>query len=243
MCRRCQAEHAVGPGTSRRRFLGLASGVAASLALPLPALAKATAIKPQSAGSPAGALERLMKGNVRYVQGISRRHDFMREREVPAGRLNPYAGILSCADSRVAPEYAFDSGRGDLFVCRVAGNFANDDTVASLEYAVAIFNTPLIVVLGHESCGTVRATIESLKGNSTLPGHLPTLVSNIAPAVKASLDQRGDKLQNAIRRNVIDNAEKLKSATPIISSALEQGKLKIVGGVYHMKDGRVEFID
>ena len=82
-----------------------------------------------------------MKGNARYVEGVSRRHDFKHEREALTGGQNPYASILSCADSRIAPEYAFDSGRGDLFVCRVAGNFANDDTVASLEYSASPCST------------------------------------------------------------------------------------------------------
>ena len=82
--------------------------------------------KPQNVLSPDAALERLQKGNARYVEGVSLRHDFKHEREALAGGQNPYAAILSCADSRIAPEYAFDSGRGDLFVCRVAGNFANE---------------------------------------------------------------------------------------------------------------------
>ena len=170
------------------------------------------------------------------------RHDFKHEREALAGGQNPYASILSCADSRIAPEYAFDSGRGDLFVCRVAGNFANDDTVASLEYAVAILNTPLFMVLGHETCGAVDATIKSLKDNTTLPGHLPSLVAALAPAVKATADQPGDQLANATRRNVIDNVAKLKAATPILSAAVEQGKLKIVGGIYRLGDGKVELV-
>ncbi len=183
-----------------------------------------------------------MKGNKRYVEGETRRHDFKREREALVGGQNPYAGILSCADSRIAPEYAFDSGRGDLFVCRVAGNFANDDTVASMEYAVAMLNTPLIVVLGHDSCGAVDATIKSLKDNVTLPGHLPSLVTSLAPAVHAALGQPGNSLDNAIRQNVLDNVAKLKSATPILSAAVEQRKLKVVGGIYRLKDGRVEMI-
>ena len=230
--------------TSRRRFLGLAGVTAASLALAPPAFAKETKPppKPQNAISPDDALDRLMKGNARYVEGLSRRHDFKHEREALAGGQNPYASILSCADSRIAPEYAFDSGRGDLFVCRVAGNFANDDTVASLEYSVAILNTPLFLVLGHESCGAVDATIKSLKDNTTLPGHLPSLVAALAPAVKAVADQPGDKLANATRRNVIDNVAKLKAATPILSAAVDQGKLKIVGGIYRLGDGKVELV-
>jgi carbonic anhydrase len=246
MCGDCHASDRAARGSaSRRHLLGLAGGLAASLALARTGFAKESKPppKPQNQISPNGALDRLMKGNARYVEGVSRRHDFLHERDALVGGQNPYAGILSCADSRVAPEYAFDSGRGDLFVCRVAGNFANDDTVASMEYAVAILHTPLLLVLGHESCGAVSSTITSLKDNTTLPGHLPSLVNSIAPAVKASMDQPGDKLENAIRRNVVDNVAKLKSATPILSSAVEQGKLQIVGGIYRLRNGSVELFD
>jgi carbonic anhydrase len=246
MCTRCRANEAMlFAATSRRRFLQSVGGAAAGLALGSPAFAKDTKAspKPQNELPPDAALDRLMKGNVRYVDGVSRRHDFKSEREALVGGQNPYAGILSCADSRIAPEYAFDSGRGDLFVCRVAGNFANDDTVASLEYAVAILNTPLLLVLGHESCGAVSATIKSLKDNTTLPGHLPSLVGNIAPAVKASMDQPGEQLRNAIKRNVVDNVVKLRSATPILSAAVAEGKLKVIGGIYRLSDGKVELID
>jgi carbonic anhydrase len=245
MCLLCRAGTAITcRETSRRHFLQSAGGLAASVALAPAAFAKDTkpVPKPQNDISPDRALNRLMKGNARYVEGVSRRHDFKAEREALVGGQNPYAGILSCADSRIAPEYAFDSGRGDLFVCRVAGNFANDDMVASLEYGVAILNVPLLLVLGHESCGAVSATIKSLKDNSTLPGHMPSLVDAIAPAVKATMGQPGDPLENATRRNVVDNVAKLKSATPILSAAVEGGKLKIVGGIYLLRDGKVELI-
>ena len=195
--------------------------------------------KPQNVLSPDASLQRLLKGNERYVAGETRRHDFKHEREALVGGQNPY-GILSCADSRIAPEYAFDSGRGDLFVCRVAGNFANDDTVASMEYAVAMLGTPLIMVLGHDSCGAVSATIKSPKDNVPLPGHLPSLVANIAPAVSAASKRSGDLLDAAIRQNVVDNVAKLKSATPILNAAVEQRKLSVVGGIYRLKDGKIE---
>ena len=248
MCRICDANDAVArQGTSRRRFLQFAGGIAASLALtPLASSAFAKDAKPppkpQNQMSPAAALDRLMKGNARYVEGVSRRHDFKSEREALVGGQNPFASILSCADSRIAPEYAFDSGRGDLFVCRVAGNFANDDTVASLEYGAAVLNSPLILVLGHDSCGAVDATIKSLKDNTTLPGHLPSLVNALAPAVRATKDQPGDLLANATRKNVIDVVAKLKAATPILSAASAEGKIKIVGGVYRLDSGKVELI-
>jgi carbonic anhydrase len=198
--------------------------------------------KPQNVLTPAASLERLLKGNARYVEGVSLRHDFRHEREALAGGQNPYAAVLSCADSRIAPEYAFDSGRGDLFVCRVAGNFANTETVASMEYAVAVLGTPLIVVLGHDSCGAVSAAIKSLKDGTTLPGQMPSLVTGVAPAVNAVSQQGGDTLGNAIRQNVVDNVAKLSSATPILSAAVEQGKLKVAGGIYRLRDGRVDMV-
>ena len=175
-----------------RRGLLLGAVSTAGLLLSKTAGAKETKPppKPQNVISPDASLERLLKGNKRYVDGVSRRHDFKHEREALAGGQNPYAAILSCADSRIAPEYAFDSGRGDLFVCRVAGNFANAESIASLEYGVAVLGVPLILVLGHDSCGAVDAAIKSLKDNTTLPGQMPSLVAGVAPAVKAVLQAR-----------------------------------------------------
>ena len=244
MCDLCLSETRIREsGATRRAVLrSFAAAAAAGLVLGSPARAEAVKKipKPQNVLSPQASLDRLLKGNQRYVEGISRRHDFKHEREALVGGQNPYAAILSCADSRIAPEYAFDSGRGDLFVCRVAGNFANDDTVASLEYAVSVLNVPLILVLGHDACGAVDATIKSIKDNTTLPGHLPSLVAALAPAVKAVSQQPGDLLGHAIRQNVIDTIAKLTSATPILSAAVEQKKLKIVGGIYRLKDGKVD---
>jgi carbonic anhydrase len=197
--------------------------------------------KPQNVLSPDASLARLLEGNARYVEGTARRHDFAHEREALAGGQNPYACILSCADSRIAPEYAFDSGRGDLFVCRVAGNFASEETVASLEYAVSVLSAPLILVLGHDACGAVDATIKSLKDDKTLPGHLPSLVEALAPSVKA-VSQGGDVLAKAIRQNVIDTVAKLRSARPILSEAAAKDNIRVVGGIYRLKDGRVDLV-
>jgi carbonic anhydrase len=245
MCMKCRNENLVDRAQpSRRRVLGFFGAATAGLALAGTVSAKEAKAppKPQNVVSPDASLELLVKGNKRYVDGVARRHDFKTEREALVGGQNPYAGILSCADSRIAPEYAFDSARGDLFVCRVAGNFANDDTIASMEYAVAILSVPLIMVLGHDACGAIDATIKSLKDNTTLPGHLPSLVTSLTPAVKAVSGKPGDQLDNAIRQNVIDNVAKLKSATPILNSAVEKGKLKVVGGIYRLKDGRVDMV-
>ena len=238
----CQGYQA-GVMLSRRSF-GLLAVSAAALLLPWETRARETKSppKPQNVLSPDAALQRLIKGNERYIEGVSRRHDFEHEWEALAGGQNPFAAVLGCADSRIAPEYAFDTARGDLFVCRVAGNFANDESIASLEYAVAMLNTPLIMVLGHDSCGAIDATINSLKDNTQPPGHIPSLVAAIAPAVKAVSSQGGDVLKNAIRQNVIDNVVKLKSAAPILGAAVEDKKLKVVGGIYRLKDGKVDLV-
>ena len=198
--------------------------------------------KPANVITPEAALERLEAGNRRYVEGVARRHDFRAEREALIGGQNPVAAILGCADSRIAPEYAFDTGRGDLFVVRVAGNFATDDGIASLEYAVDVLQTPLILVLGHQSCGAVSATIKSIKGDATLPGHLPSLVAGLAPAVRAVLDKPGDTLDHAIRQNVRLTVEKLKKAAPILSDYVADRKLRVQGAVYDLATGKVELL-
>jgi carbonic anhydrase len=233
----------------RRRFLTLAGGMALSIAAagasfaapPVPAKPAAPP-KPANVLSPSAALDRLMKGNARYVQGVSQRHDFLHEREALTRGQNPFAGILSCADSRIAPEYVFDTGRGDLFVCRVAGNVTNDEVIASLEYTVAVLNTPLLMVLGHKSCGAVEAAIKSIKDDSPLPGHLPLLVDALTPAVKAVLSKGGNVLDAAIKENVVLTVDKLKKATPILDKAVSDKKVRIVGAIYDLANGKVALV-
>src|SRR3984885_15777811 len=202
ICGNLSANHA--PNYSRRNFLKLFGGATAGAALSSSALFAAGEVpKPQNVLSPDQALARLKSGNQRYVDGVMKRHEFGAERSTLLGGQNPYAGILSCADSRVTPEYAFDSGRGDLFIVRVAGNFAEEDGIASFEYTVKFLGTPLLVVLGHDKCGAVDAAIKTVKDGAELPGHLPHLVDHIAPAVKTALSEPGDLLANAIRENVL----------------------------------------
>ena len=247
MCERCVDAQIKSTQFARRSILKLAAVAAATTIAPRAFAAKAAAKakappKPENVLSPDAALDRLMKGNTRYVDGVSRRHDFKHEREALSLGQNPFAAVLSCADSRIAPEYCFDAARGDLFVCRVAGNFAGDEMVASLEYAVQVLNTPLILVLGHDSCGAVDATIKSLKDGTTLPGHLPALVAAIRPAVEAVQGQGGDLLSNAIHRNVELNVEKLQTAAPILNSFVGDKKVRVVGGIYKLKSGQVELL-
>ncbi len=244
MCDKCPLvsnEHDV--VVPRRNFLKLAGAAAASLIVAggVRAADYATPPKPKNVVDPDAALARLIKGNARYVSGDMRRHDFNTERPALVEGQNPFAGILSCADSRIGPEYTFDTGRGDVFVCRVAGNFAETDSIASFEYGVAVLGLPLIVVLGHDRCGAVDSTIKAVKDGAQFPGHIPSLIKSIRPAVKEAMKEPGDLLKNAIRKNVILNVEKLKTAGPILSEAVKTGKLKIVGGVYELSTGRVDF--
>jgi carbonic anhydrase len=243
MCENCSARSRDGL-IARRNFLKVATAAAVTLTFaPVASAAPSKAPpKPQNVLSSEAALDRLIKGNRRYVNGITKRHDFTHEREALSTGQNPFAAILSCADSRIAPEYCFDTARGDLFVCRVAGNFGSDDIIASLEYAVSVLNTPLIMVLGHESCGAVDATIKSVKDGSTLPGYLPALVSAIAPAVNAVRGQSGDLLANATRENVRINVEKLKTASPILKSAFDDKNIRVVGAIYTLRAGRVDLL-
>lgn len=198
--------------------------------------------KPENSITPNEAISRLIEGNKRYQNGSSTLHDFIAEREALVGGQNPFAGILSCSDSRIAPEYAFDTSRGDLFVARVAGNFLTDEIIASFEFAVAVLGIPLIVVLGHEGCGAVKATINCVEDNAMPPGKLPRLVEALTPSVVSARHQAGDLLHNATLENIRLNVEHLKSSSEIISSAITQGSLRILGAIYSLKDGSVSII-
>lgn len=226
---------------SRRAVLGASlSGVAAVVA-GRASHAQSAPPKPQNLVSPDGALELLRAGNRRYVDGTTKRHDFASERAALANGQNPFAAILSCADSRVAPEYAFDSARGDLFVVRVAGNYLSEDGLASLEYAVSNLGTPLILVLGHDGCGAVGAAIKSITQGDVLPGHLPTVVEALRPAVEESRRTQ-DVLSNATRANIRLTAEKLGRSSGVIADLLRQGRLIVRGGLYRLNTGQVEMV-
>ena len=156
--------------------VGLGLAAVASAALPLQgARAQGAAMSPDE------ALDRLMEGNARYVCCITEPRNFSKDRADLAEGQQPFAVILGCADSRVAPELAFDQSRGQLFVLRVAGNSLNTDSLASMEFALEVLGTPLIMVLGHSACGAVDAAIDVVKQDAQLPGHLPELIDPIKP--------------------------------------------------------------
>lgn len=233
----------------RRHFLKTAAGAAlgiGGISLGLGASSSVHAYpappRPENVIPPDLALERLMKGNERYVRGNMQKHDFVPERSAFVLGQNPFAGVLSCADSRIAPEFAFDTGRGDLFVCRVAGNFANPDTIASFEYSVAVLGVPFILVLGHTACGALSSTIQAVKDDIKFPGHIPSLIKALRPAVKDTLHEPGDLLTNATKRNVQLTVSKLRKASPILNKAVDSGKLVIRGGIYELSTGRVGLV-
>ena len=152
----------------------------------------------------------------------------------------PIASIVSCADSRLAPELAFDQGPGQLFVVRVAGNFVNEDGLASLEYAATILGVRLIMVLGHSNCGAVSATIKVVKDGTSLPGHLQNIVNAIRPAVVAAQAKNpADLLAESTIENVRRNVKFLETANPLLSDLAAAGKLRVVGAVYDIATGKV----
>ncbi|MGH6812028.1 MAG: carbonic anhydrase [Methylocella sp.] len=195
--------------------------------------------KPNAIGADA-ALRRLMEGNARYVANKPAHRDFSAGRAERARSQYPIAAVLSCADSRVAPAFAFDQGPGDLFVVRLAGNFANDDGLASLEFAVKFLGVPLVMVLGHSNCGAIAATINMAEDEAQLPGHLPGLVQSIKPAVEAAKAKSPhDLLAAAIMENVALNVKRLEIAQPLLASFAQSKQVKIVGGVYDLTNGKV----
>ncbi len=184
-----------------------------------------------------------MKGNERYAANTSQRRDFSAGRAARATAQYPVAAILSCSDSRVAPELAFDQGPGDLFVVRLAGNFVSDDGLASLEYAVKFLGAPLLMVLGHANCGAVAAAIKVVKDRAELPGHLPELINSIKPAVIAAHGRHpSDLLAAAIEENVKLNVKRMQDDAPILSEALAAKKIAAVGGVYDLATGKVSLV-
>jgi carbonic anhydrase len=195
--------------------------------------------KPNAIGADA-ALRRLMEGNARYVANKPAHRDFSAARAERTRSQYPIAAVLGCADSRVAPEFAFDQGPGDLFVVRLAGNFANDDGLASLEYAVKFLGVPLVVVLGHSNCGAVSAALKVVEDEAQLPGHLPGLVKSLKPAVEAAKAKSPrDLLAAAITENVALNVKRLETAEPLLASFAQTKQVKIVGGVYDLANGKI----
>ncbi|WP_050028629.1 carbonic anhydrase [Verrucomicrobium sp. BvORR034] len=190
--------------------------------------------------TPAQALQRLKDGNNHFVANKPEHpHLTPKWRTQLATGQHPFAIVLGCADSRTAPEVVFDQGLGDLFVIRVAGNVLSDEILGSIEYAVEHLGSPLIVVLGHERCGAVKAARETIAAKSEAPGHVQSLVKAIEPAVVATANADAETTAKA---NVMNVVKALEKSGPFLSDKVAAGKVTVVGAHYDLDTGAVEFL-
>ena len=191
--------------------------------------------------APAEAISKLKEGNGRYTSGNLQHPGQTSERRAELAKTqHPFATILSCSDSRVPPEIVFDQGLGDLFVVRVAGNVINDEGLGSVEYTVDHLGTRLILVLGHQSCGAVKAARETIAAKGKAPGHIESLVTAIKPAVEATAK---DDLETTVKANVKNVVKALRSSTPILKAKVDSGEIQVIGGYYSLDTGAVTFLD
>ncbi|WP_038167817.1 carbonic anhydrase [Verrucomicrobium sp. BvORR106] len=206
-----------------------------------PAKTDAAAHAPdESQPTPEQALQRLKDGNNHFVANKPEHpHLTPKWRTQLATGQHPFAIVLGCADSRTAPEVVFDQGLGDLFVVRVAGNVLNDELLGSIEYGVEHLGSPLIVVLGHERCGAVKAARETVAAKGEAPGHVQSLVKAIEPAVIATANADAETTAKA---NVLNVVKALENSGPILKEKVAAGKVKVVGAHYDLDTGAVEFL-
>src|SRR5271165_349544 len=223
---------------SRRELLrtGLtataASVLASVLDLGFPSEAMA-----QSKLTPDAALAELMAGNKRFTSGrmTSHEQDLAILKQHTEEKQEPFAAVLSCADSRVPVELLFDQSIGHIFVNRVAGNVITPEIIGSLEYGAAVLGTKVIVVMGHSNCGAVKATIQGKE----VPGQISSLFPHIQPAI----DQAGSNLEAATKANAKIQAALLRKSSPVISGMVKSGSLKVVAGYYDLGTGSVALVE
>ena len=211
-------------------MIGLTATAGADYAAPRPVLA-------QSVLSPDAALKELMDGNRRFTEGrpTAAAQDLAILKQHTAEKQEPFAAVHSCADSRVPVELIFDQTIGHLFVTRVAGNFVTSEIIASLEYGAAVLGTRVILVMGHGSCGAVKATIQA----KDAPGQISALYAHIQPAV----DQAGSNLEAATKANARMQAALLREASTVISTLVKESKLRVVAGYYDIGSGEATLLD
>jgi carbonic anhydrase len=225
-------------GLSRRVFVTSVATVFGGLALPLNARAAAP-VAP--AVRPADALARLRSGNEHFVDGnLTHGNLAVERRRAFAAYQAPFATILSCSDSRVPPELIFDQNLGDLFIVRVAGNFADTVGLATIEYGYSALHAKLLVVLGHEGCGAIKATVDAIKSGTELPPHLNALQHGIAPGIESIA--KTATYDDCVIANVRAQVSNLKHAEPVLAPAAASGDLRIVGAEYKLHSGKVAFL-
>jgi len=185
------------------------------------------------------ALAVLLNGNRRYVAGEAQHphQSATRRGEVLAGQ-HPLAAVLTCSDSRVPAEILFDQGIGDIFVIRTAGHVVDDAALGSIEYAAEHLHVPVVVVLGHQRCGAVAATVSG----GEAPGHIASIVRLIRPAMVRALGQPGDMVDNVVRAHILEVVSQLRSAPPILSHLVHEGHMQVVGAYYSLQTGEVSLL-
>lgn len=194
-------------------------------------MAKINAVPPKE------ALERLIQGNQRFASDeMEHPNRTGMRREAIKLTQKPFAIILGCSDSRVPPEIIFDQGLGDLFIIRVAGNVIDAVGINSIEFAAKALGASIVLVLGHEKCGAVTAVVDNQASD------IPTIAKLIEPAVEKARSLEGDYLVNAIIENVHQTVEEIQRS-PILAKLIEEKKLKIVGGYYHLETGKVRLLE
>ena len=240
MCTQCERKQ-----IDRRSLLRLAGlGVAATgLGLGL-ASPPASAAGAKTSMTSEQALAALAEGNARYVSSPQVcALDLAKQRAEGAGGQAPWAIVVGCADSRVAPELLFGGlGVGQLFVARNAGNMVDTATMGTVEYGAEHLGAPLVVVLGHERCGAVAAACEVVTRGAKFPGSIGPMVKAIVPAALAMRGKPGDFVDNTVRENARRTARKLETASPILAHLIKDKKLKVVAARYDLDDGKVEVL-
>ncbi len=233
----CLACNPAMPG--RRGFL--AAAALASVACAAPA-ARAADV-PRTTLTPDQALAALQQGNARFRAGQvpPGAADPARRAALAAGQA-PFAAILTCADSRTGPELLFHAGLGEIFVVRNAGNVADTAAIGSLEYAVAALGVPLVMVLGHESCGAAAAAVAMAERDTDLPGSLRDMLLPMLPAAMAAIRAGGDKTERAVVENVTRMRDRLLRVSPVIAGATAAGRLRVVGARYDLDEGAVTLL-
>lgn len=240
----CEQVCSSGSALSRRRLLTAGAGLAAASAWPgvRPARASTPVLRPEGMPSGEEALALLLEGNERFAAGEPLHRPAPDWASLAQGQA-PIAVVLGCADSRVPPELVFDQGAGDLFVVRVAGNFVTSYGLASIEYAIAFLETPLVVVLGHSGCGAVGAAVEVVREGVDLPGELDRLVGEITPVVRRVEEGGADDLLAAsIEENVRENVRRLTSVGEVLPQRVAEGKLRVVGAVDDIASAHVRLL-
>jgi carbonic anhydrase len=226
---------------SRRQLLcGLACGcvAAASPFAAYPAFSAAEHGKTDVTADQ--AIELLKEGNAAFLKGSCTVTPTSRIQELAKGQA-PFAVIVGCSDSRTPPTDVFNRGVGDLFIVRVAGNSVDSVGLGSIEYGVGVLGAPLVLVLGHTNCGAVEAAVKVVKNGAKFPGSIGTMVAPIVPAVK-SLKGDEDLVNRAVRANVERVVKRLQISKPILSKAVAEKKARVVGGIYRLDTGAVEFL-